>query len=107
MLGVEIELETVGEGDLAERGSVVTIRYDLSLRRGEKVQESIECTIDLSRRDVVAGLRYGIEGMRVGGRRTLLVPPHLGYREQGAPGVPPDAMLRFDVELLSVTPRVK
>lgn len=100
---MEIEAETPGEGDLAERGSVVTIRYHLSLRRGQTVRKGIECTIDLNRRDVVAGLRYGVEGMRVGGRRTLLVPPHFAYGERGVPGVPPRAMLRFEVELLSVT----
>jgi FKBP-type peptidyl-prolyl cis-trans isomerase len=90
--GVEIEAETIGEGKVAERGSVVTIRYDLLLRRGQTVQKGIECTIDLNRRDAVAGLRYGVEGMRVGGRRILLVPPHLAYGENGAPGIPPRAI---------------
>jgi FKBP-type peptidyl-prolyl cis-trans isomerase len=52
---------------------------------------------------VIAGLEYGIEGMRVGGRRRLRVPPHLGYRDKGMSGkIPPNALLFFEVELLEV-----
>jgi FKBP-type peptidyl-prolyl cis-trans isomerase len=60
--------------------------------------------IDLARRDTIAGLRYGIEGMQVGGSRRVVVPPRLGYGGQGVPeaGVPPDAMLVCDVELLEI-----
>ena len=59
--------------------------------------------IDLSRRDVIAGLRYGIAGMQEGGRRKIRVSPHLGYGEVGVPGViPPGAVLIFDIELLEV-----
>lgn len=60
-------------------------------------------TFTLGARVAIAGLEYGVEGMRVGGRRRIKVPPHLGYREQGIAGkIPPNAILFFDVELLEV-----
>ena len=59
--------------------------------------------IELKKRDCIAGLRYGIVGMRVGGRRKIIVSPHLGYGAEGLQGkIPSDAVLRFDVELLEV-----
>ena len=51
---------------------------------------------------VIAGWDEGIYGMKVGGKRELLVPPELGYGEAGAEQIPPDATLRFEVELLEV-----
>ena len=60
---------------------------------------------DLSGRVVIAGLRYGVEGMRVGGLRRLTVSPHLAYGGDGVPGViPPVAVLIFEVKLLDVSP---
>jgi len=59
--------------------------------------------IDLSQRHQIAGLVKGIEGMRVGGKRELVVSPHLAYGEKGIPGsIPPKAVIRFEVELLEV-----
>jgi FKBP-type peptidyl-prolyl cis-trans isomerase len=49
-----------------------------------------------------AGLFYGVDGMRVGGRRRLRVAPHLAYREAGVPGViPPNALLTVEIEIVS------
>jgi len=53
---------------------------------------------------VVAGLSRGVIGMRVGGVRRLRVSPHLGYRNRSVQEVPPNAVLTFEVELLSVSP---
>ncbi len=59
----------------------------------------------MSGRDVITGLRYGVEGMRVGGLNRLTISPHLGYGGAGVPGlIPPDAVLIFEVELLDVRP---
>lgn len=102
--GVKVRDLRVGEGAVAERGTTVTVRYDGFLRRGDRFQ-STTYTFDLSRREVIAGLRYGVEGMRVGGLRRLTVSPHLAYGGAGVPGViPPDAVLVFEVELIDVRP---
>ncbi len=101
-VGVELEDLTIGTGMVAERSHVVAIRYDLYLNRGDCLQRGIECTIELSKREAIAGLRYGVEGMRAGGRRRVRVPPHLAYGEKGTAVVPQRAVLTFEVELLSV-----
>jgi FKBP-type peptidyl-prolyl cis-trans isomerase len=101
--GVEIESETPGEGAIAERGTTVVVRLDGYLNRGQRFQSGEVVTIELGCRHVIAGLEYGIEGMRVGGRRRLRIGSHLAYRDEGVPGkIPPNALLIYDVELLSV-----
>lgn len=104
--GLAYEEITAGGGDIATRGSRVTVRYDLALRRGEVVQREQAVSFVVGARDVFAGLEYGVDGMRVGGTRRLRVPPHLGYRDDGVAGViPPNALLIVDVTLLAVEPR--
>jgi FKBP-type peptidyl-prolyl cis-trans isomerase len=100
--GVKIQELRAGDGDLAERGTIVTVRYEGTLKRGDRVCGGTE-TIDLGRRETIAGLRYGIEGMRVGGLRRITVSPHLAYGEGGISGlIPANAVLIFEVELLDV-----
>ena len=102
--GVKIEDLRVGDGALAARRTTVTVRYDGFLRRGDRFQ-STTYTFDMSGRDVIAGLWYGVEGMRVGGLRRLTISPHLAYRGAGVPGlIPPNAVLVVEVELLDVRP---
>ncbi len=104
--GVKVKDIVVGDGRMAKRGDLVVIHYRLTLSHGDEIQNThggSPMSICLGRRDVIAGLEYGLAGMRVGGRRTIRVSPHLGYREQGVAGVvPPNAVLIFDVELLEV-----
>ncbi|MGZ8920307.1 MAG: FKBP-type peptidyl-prolyl cis-trans isomerase, partial [Limisphaerales bacterium] len=105
--GVKIKELVVGTGAAAQRGKDVVVNYRGFLNRGEECCSSFEyqrpIIIDLDRRECIAGLRLGIEGMREGGRRELVVSPHLAYGEAGIPGrVPPNAVLRFEVELLEV-----
>jgi FKBP-type peptidyl-prolyl cis-trans isomerase len=101
--GVQYEDLREGLGALAERGCVVEIRYDLFLNRGDKIQENHTTSFRIGDRNVVAGLEYGIEGMRQGGERRVRVGPHLAYREKGVVGVvPPEAVLEFHVTLVRV-----
>jgi FKBP-type peptidyl-prolyl cis-trans isomerase len=100
--GIKIREIRVGDGDVASGDSIATIRYEGTLRKGERFGDGTE-TIDLRCRETIAGLRYGIEGMRVGGRRRITVSPHLAYGKAGVPGrIPANAVLTFEVELLSV-----
>ncbi len=101
--GISLEAETEGTGAAAVKGSTVTLRYSGYLHRGDAFQKDLTCTFRLGRREVIAGLEYAVEGMRVGGRRRVQIAPHLAYREAGVPGViPANALLTFDLELLEV-----
>ncbi len=101
--GVVIESDDPGTGDKATRGKRVVLRVKGSLRRGDLFMDSEREAFRIGERVAIAGLEYGVEGMRVGGRRRIRVPPHLGYGEAGVPGrIPPNALLFFDLELLEV-----
>ena len=102
--GVKIKDVVVGTGRAVLASDVVTISYSLSLNRGDVIQ-AMTMTFPLKGRRVISGLKYGLEGMRIGGRRVIRVSPHLAYGEAGVPGmIPPNSVLVFDVELLDTSP---
>lgn len=106
--------ERVGDGDEAVAGREVSVHYTGWLydpSRGDYKGQQFDSSRDrdeplmfrLGAGDVIRGWDEGIAGMRVGGRRTLTIPPADGYGARGAGGViPPNATLLFDVELLDV-----
>jgi FKBP-type peptidyl-prolyl cis-trans isomerase len=101
--GLEIEETRVGTGAIAHRGDRVTMWYSWFLNRDDAFQTDVTTTLTLGERHVIAGLERGLEGMRIGGIRKLRVSPHLAYRDTGVPGVvPPNAVLMFEIELLSI-----
>ena len=101
--GIELESEAEGSGPAARRGCTVTIRYSGYLHRGDAFQKEMTYTFRLGKREVIAGLEYAVEGMKVGGRRRVKVGPHLAYRKTGVPGlIPPNALLVFDIELVAI-----
>jgi peptidylprolyl isomerase len=105
--GVTVEEMTIGTGERAAAGTIVTIHYRGVLTRGDPLRSSYEegqpLRVHLGRREVIAGLELGLLGMRVGGRRRLVISPPLAYGHRGVPGlVPPDAVLILEVELLEV-----
>ena len=97
----------VGEGRAATAGDQVAVDYTGRLEDGTVFDSSegrgpISFTIGM--REVIKGWEEGITGMHVGGKRQLVLPPHLGYGAQGAPpAIPPNALLHFDVELQSAS----
>ena len=100
------DVET-GEGAEAKPGNVVAVHYTGWLEDGKKFDSSRDRNdpfrFKLGAGQVIKGWDEGVAGMKVGGKRKLLIPPELGYGKRGAGGViPPDAELHFDVELLGV-----
>lgn len=94
----------VGDGETAMAGDSVTVHYTGWLHDGTQFDSSVggnPVTFDLD--GLIAGWREGIPGMKVGGKRKLVVPPALGYGKQGYPPlIPKNATLVFDIELLGV-----
>lgn len=110
--GLEIDDLELGTGAEAKAGTTVTVHYTGWLRNadgsaGRKFDSSRDRNepfrFPLGGRRVIRGWDEGVEGMRVGGKRRLVIPADLGYGARGTGGViPPNATLIFDVELLEV-----
>jgi peptidylprolyl isomerase len=104
----------VGEGAEAQEGQLVTVHYTGWLfdknapeNKGVKFDSSRDrdepFDFPLGMGQVISGWDVGVQGMKVGGRRTLVIPPEMGYGRRGAGGViPPNATLLFEVELLEI-----
>ncbi len=105
----------VGEGEEAKEGQLVTVHYtgwlfdkNVPENKGTKFDSSHDRNepfdFPLGQGQVISGWDIGVQGMKVGGQRTLVIPPEMGYGRRGAGGViPPNATLVFDVELLGLS----
>ena len=99
----------VGDGTAAKKGDNVKVHYTGWLykdnKKGSKFDSSHDrntpFTFPLGQRRVIQGWEEGVQGMKIGGKRLLYIPPHLGYGERGAPpAIPPNSWLLFEIELL-------
>ncbi len=110
--GLQYTDTTMGDGDEAKSGQSVTVHYTGWLYENNTQGAKFDSSRD--RRDpfvfslgagmVIKGWDEGVAGMKIGGARTLIIPAALGYGARGAGGViPPNATLKFDVELLGVS----
>ena len=105
--GLVIEELNLGTGAEATAGNTVVVHYTGWLTNGEKFDSSKDrndpFSFRLGRGQVIAGWDEGVQGMKIGGKRKLTIPPHMGYGSRGAGGViPPNATLVFEVELLDL-----
>jgi peptidylprolyl isomerase len=109
--GLQIVDSKVGSGASPKPGQICVMHYTGWLyengQKGKKFDSSVDRNepfeFPIGQRKVIAGWDEGVASMKVGGKRTLIIPPALGYGARGAGGViPPNATLMFDVELLDV-----
>jgi FKBP-type peptidyl-prolyl cis-trans isomerase FkpA len=105
--GLKYTDDQVGSGAEAQAGKTVSVHYTGWLTDGTKFDSSKDrgqpFSFPLGAGRVIKGWDEGVAGMKVGGKRTLVIPPDLGYGARGAPGaIPPNATLKFEVELLEV-----
>jgi peptidylprolyl isomerase len=109
--GLKIIDIKVGAGPSPKPGQTCVMNYTGWLydngKKGAKFDSSLDrsqpFSFPIGQHQVIAGWDEGVATMKVGGKRTLIIPPELGYGARGAGGViPPNATLIFDVELLSV-----
>lgn len=105
--GLQYRDEVEGSGPAAKAGDGVVVHYTGTLEDGRKFDSSRDrgkpFQFALGAGTVIRGWDEGVAGMKVGGRRRLVIPPELGYGQRGAGGViPPGATLLFDVELLEI-----
>ncbi len=96
----------VGTGAEAKVGNTISVHYEGFLENGQKFDSSLDrgspITFKLGAGMVIKGWDQGFTGMKVGGKRTLMIPSALGYGEHGAGPIPPNSNLKFNVELVDV-----
>lgn len=108
--GLQYTDEVVGKGPAPRRGDTVVVHYTGRLYpQGDKFDSSVDrkepFRFVVGVGQVIKGWDEGVISMREGGKRTLLIPPSLGYGARGAGNkIPPNSTLKFDVELLKVIP---
>jgi FKBP-type peptidyl-prolyl cis-trans isomerase FkpA len=109
--GLHIEDVQMGEGATAQAGQEVFVHYtgwlykdgQIGMKFDSSKDRGIPFNFPLGEGHVIQGWDEGVQGMKVGGVRRLVIPPHLGYGPYGAGGViPPNATLLFEVTLLRV-----
>jgi len=96
-----------GTGATPQNGQTVTVHYTGTLENGKKFESSVDrgqpYEFRLGTGAVIKGWDEGLASMKVGGKRKLIIPPALGYGQRGSPPkIPPNSILLFDIELLSV-----
>lgn len=106
--GVKVTDETVGTGAVAKKGDKLTVHYVGTLPNGQVFDSSVDrgtpFTFVLGEGKVIRGWDEGLVGMKVGGKRELIIAPDYGYGSQAVGSIPANSTLIFQVQLLDVQP---
>ena len=103
--GLQITELVLGDGQEATPGTSVSVNYKGTLDDGKEFDSSYgrgPFEFSLGAGMVIKGWDEGVSGMKVGGKRKLVIPPELGYGSRGIGPIPPNSVLTFEVELLGV-----
>ncbi len=104
--GLKIEDIKVGTGKEVKSGDTVVINYTGTLQNGTKFDSSYDrgqpFETQIGTGQVIKGWDLGVVGMKVGGKRKLIIPPDLGYGAQSVGSIPPNSTLIFEVELIDI-----
>jgi hypothetical protein len=102
--GLKYTDQVVGTGATPQRGQTISVHYTGTLTNGVEFDSSRRKGTPMQYKfgvqPMIPGWDEGVSTMKVGGRRKLVVPANLGYGQAGRPGIPPNATLLFDLELL-------
>ena len=118
--GVKLLEETEGDGEEVERQKVYLLGIRIRLNQGELIDLSkggtsrvydehlkyqddgyLESRMRIDRENLVSGIFYAVQGMKIGGYRKVKIAPHLAYREEGIPGIiPPNAILIAEIKVI-------
>lgn len=105
--GLGIRDDVVGDGTEAKAGDTVSVHYTGTFTDGEKFDSSLDrgtpFQFSLGAGMVIQGWDEGVAGMKIGGKRLLVVPPELGYGNNPVGPIPAGSTLVFEVELLDIT----
>lgn len=103
--GLKIKDEAIGEGEELKEGQTAVVHYTGKLMDGKPFDSSIgrePFEFHTNGGNVIKGWEQGVVGMKVGGKRKLLIPPDLAYGPRGGPGIPPNSRLYFEIQLLKI-----
>jgi FKBP-type peptidyl-prolyl cis-trans isomerase len=113
MNDVKTQDVTVGTGAPVERGMLISVHYALRLADGTLVQDSKQVNNGqpfqyiAGAGQLIQGWERGVEGMKVGGKRVITIPPELGYGANAAGPIPANSTLVFEIEVVDVKPFVQ
>ena len=112
--GLVVHEQKEGSGEVAKKGAVCMIKYTGRLKSNNKVFDSnagphlSPLKMVVGKREVIDGFDEGVEGMKVGGKRRLVIPAHKAYGKQSpSRDIPPNSALIFDVELVKMVGKKK
>ncbi|HEY2250342.1 MAG TPA: FKBP-type peptidyl-prolyl cis-trans isomerase [Planctomycetaceae bacterium] len=100
--GIKIVSDTRGFGPELKKGDRVRLKYDIQLNRGDYLARDRDEVWTMGDRETIAGFRYGLEGMRVGGTRRFKASPHLCYRDAELERIPKNAVLIIDIKHVEI-----